>query len=319
MIASLEGKTLQPDAISPIAALCPVQLTWTDHGIRMTLASKRLVAIDPLNGTPMDMEPRHIGEWGPIITKSEWFNESQKLAELHLAEVTPVKMASPTGTRKLMEWVPSVLGCQVLDGITDDKTISKSNRAKSRTSKARTPKKSQKTVHVAPTADVDAAYIEAKAVKKDTIKFDLLLTCIEKGKHFGETMHAELLIGWNVNGCESVTGLYQLARTAADTKKSADDPKWAKDMFIMRSAMRVSRSAEKRMPEPITWADANAALNSRSRFMAGHYGITDIRAEALKKAEIDGFLALVQGEHGPGSKWVRTDKPLPEPKTKNDE
>ena len=145
-----------------------------------------------------------------------------------------------------------------------------------------------------------------------SIHIDLMLTCLEDGEHFGETMAAAIRVGWETSECRSVTGLYELARTAASIHAEAFDPDWAEAMFVRRSALRVARSAEKRLPDPITWADANAALNSRSRLLASRYGITDIRATALGQAESDGLLKRVKGGLGPGSKWKRTSKPIPE-------
>ena len=115
----------------------------------------------------------------------------------------------------------------------------------------------------------------------------------------------------DADGCQAVTGLYRLAVTAASVHAEAFDPGWAEAMFVRRSAMRVARSAEKRRPDPITWADANAALNSRSRMLAARHGIDDIRSAALAQAESDGLMRRIKGGHGPGSKWVRTDRPLP--------
>ena len=144
-----------------------------------------------------------------------------------------------------------------------------------------------------------------------TIRVNFMLTCLAEGDHFGETMTAVVRIGWETNKCRAVTGLYELAQTAASVHAEASNPKWARAMFIRRSALRVARSAEKRLPDTVTWADANAALNSRSRQMAVHYGINDIRAAALTQAESDGFLKCVKGEFGPGSRWLRTSKPMP--------
>ena len=145
-----------------------------------------------------------------------------------------------------------------------------------------------------------------------SIRIDVMLTCLEEGGHFGETMTAAIQVGWETDRCRSVTGLYDLARTAASIHAEAFDPDWAEAMFVRRSALRVARSAEKRLPEPITWADANAALNSRSRLLASRYGIADIRSTALAQAESDGLLKRVKGRLGPGSKWKRTSKPMPE-------
>ena len=144
-----------------------------------------------------------------------------------------------------------------------------------------------------------------------SVRIDLMLTCLDDGDHFGETMAAAIRVGWETARCRGVTGLYELARTAASIHAEAFDPDWAEAMFVRRSALRVARSAEKRLPEPITWADANAALNSRSRLLACRYGIADIRAAALAQAESDGLLKRVKGRLGPGSKWKRTSKPMP--------
>ena len=138
-----------------------------------------------------------------------------------------------------------------------------------------------------------------------------MLTCLDKGEHFGETKAVVVRVGWETGQCRTITGLYELAKTAASIHAEASDPSWAEAMFIRRSALRITRSAEKRFPAPITWADANAALNSRSRQMAAQYGIDDIRADALAQAENDGLLERVQGNFGHGSKWLRTSKPLP--------
>ncbi|MDE0195575.1 MAG: hypothetical protein OXP08_08495 [bacterium] len=144
-----------------------------------------------------------------------------------------------------------------------------------------------------------------------TTRLDLLLTCLDEGDHFGETMTAELRIGWDVDGCRAVTGLYELAQTAASIHAEASDRDWAEAMFVRRSALRIARNAEKHLPDPVTWADANAALNSRSRLLASRYGIDDIRAAALAQAERDGLLDRVKGGHGPGGKWLRTSRSLP--------
>lgn len=138
-----------------------------------------------------------------------------------------------------------------------------------------------------------------------------MLTCLGKGEHFGETKAVVVRVGWETDQCRAITGLYELAKTAASIHAEASDPNWAEAMFIRRSALRVTRSAEKRFPAPITWADANAALNSRSRQMAVQYGIDDIRAAALAQAENDGLLERIQGNFGLGSKWLRTSKSLP--------
>ena len=255
---------------SPLAALCPVSITWTDDTARMTpdrlTAVNRLVAIDPSTGVPAEIAPRSLNGWGDVITASDWPGESQNLAEKCISRLSPMRFTiggeyTDGATRPLAEWAPCVVGRDV--------------------------------------ADDGATHV------------NLLLTCLEKGEHFGETMTAVVRVRWETDGCQAVTGLYELARTAASIHAEAFNPSWAEAMFVRRSALRVTRSAQKRLPEPITWADANAALNSRSRQLAAHYGINDIRSAALAQAENDGLIKRVRGGLGPGSKWLRTSKPIP--------
>ena len=250
-------------------------MTWADDAASMTPDQlspvKRLVAVDPSSGLPADIAPRSLNGWGDVITASEWPGESQRLAEVCVSQLAPMRFtvgaAGFSGSSAaaagpvLAEWSPCVVGRDVADD--------------------------------------------------GTTRVNLILTCLDKSGHFGETMTAVVSVGWDADSCRAVTGLYELARTAASIHAEAFDPEWAEAMFVRRSALRVARSAEKRMPESITWADANAALNSRSRLLAVRYGIDDIRAAALGQAENDGLLERVQGSLGPGSKWKRTSKPIP--------
>ena len=254
----------------PVAALCPVRMTWEDGAAQMAMDAGRLVAIDPATDRPADIAPRSISGWGDVITAADWLTESQRLAEDCVADLSPMRLLSgggqseqtvPAESAALAEWAQCVTGCSTADdGVT---TIS------------------------------------------------LQLTCIDEGESFGKTAAAVIRVGWDSDSCQAVTGLYQLACTAASIHAEAFNPDWAVAMFVRRSALRVARSAEKRLPDPITWADANAALNSRSRMLAARHGIDDIRSAALAQAEEDGFVLRVKGAHGPGSKWLRTDRPLP--------
>lgn len=253
------------------AALCPVTVNWVDETACMVpdrlTGVDRLVAIDPSTGRPTDIDPRSLHGWGDVITASDWSEESQRLAEACISQLSPMHfvVSGANGNngdkRILAEWSPCVTNRDVAsDG---------------------------------------------------TTRIDLMLTCLKRGEHFGETMTAVVQVGWETSECRAITGLYELAKTAASIYAEALDPNWTLAMFVRRSALRVVRSAQKRLPAPISWADANAALNSRSRQMAAEYGIADIRASALEQAETDGLLKRVKGTLGPGGKWLRTTKPIP--------